>query len=158
MQELHAVRPVADSRDISPDGQKATIKVLLVGGAIVTLTLPTNAIDAWASEFNELFHLLRRMRYLGGGVILREPSTFGVTTSPDHRGCVLFGFDPETPKETSFKVPGLTALDFGRQVLAHAADVLTPAERKQALGQLPADVRPRGRIILPPGSAHGDTR
>src|SRR5258706_7478500 len=158
MQELHAIRPVADSRDISSDGRTATIKVLLVGGSFVTLTLPVHAIDAWASEFNELFHLLRRMKYPGGGVILREPSTFGVTTSPDHRGCVLFGFDPETPREVSFKVPGLAALDFGRQVLAHAADVLTPAERKQALRQLPADVRPRARIILPPGSVHRDTR
>ena len=151
MQPIHAIRPVHESWTISPDGQTATGKVLLVGGAIITVVLPTHAIDAWASEFNELFHLLRRMKYPGGGVILREPSTFGVTTSPDHRGCVLFGFDPETPRETSFKVPGLTALDFGRQVLAHAADVLTPEQRKQALGQLPADVRPRGKLILPGG-------
>src|SRR5258706_1408595 len=148
---LHAIRPVADSRDISSDGQRATIKVLFADGTVATLTIPAHAIDAWASEFNELFHLLRRMKYPGGGVILREPNTFGVTTSPDHRGCVLFGFDPESPREISFKVPWVTALDFGRQVLAHAADVLTPAERKQALGQLPADVRPRGKIILPGG-------
>ena len=151
MEQLHAIRPVSGSGRIPPDGRAATIQVLLAGDAVVTIFLPTHTIDAWASEFNELFHLLRRMKYPGGGVILREPNTFGVTTSPDHRGCVLFGFDPETPRETSFKVPGLTALDFGRQVLAHAADVLTPAERKQALGQLPADMRPRGKIIMPGG-------
>jgi len=151
MQELHAIRPVADSRDISPDGRMATIKVLLVGGAIVTLTLPAHAIDAWASEFNELFHLLRRMKIAGGGVPVRQPRDYGVTTSPEFRGAVLFGFDPETPKETTFAMPAVTALDFGRKLLAHAADVLTPAERKQALGQLPPDVRPRGKIILPGG-------
>jgi len=151
MQELYVVRPVADSRDISTDGRTATIKVLLIGGDIVTLTMPARAIDAWASEFSELFHLLRRMGFPGGGVILREPNTFGVTTSQDHRGCVLFGFDPETPREVSFRVPALTALDFGRQVLAYAADVLTPAERKRALDQLPPNVRPRGKIILPGG-------
>lgn len=151
MQDLHAIRPVADSWSISPDGLMATGKVLLVGGATITVTLPVHAIDAWAAQFHELFHLLRRMKHKGGGVLVRPINDYGVNTSPEFRGAVLFGFEPETPKELTFAMSGMKTLDFGRKLLSHAADVLTPEERQKALGQLPADVRPRGKIILPGG-------